>query len=379
LDENLNNLVTRLKVKRYKPQPAKRVYIPKNEREKRPLGLPALEDKIVQKGITRILESIYEADFLNCSYGFRTARNCHQAVNAVDKTIMTKPINYVIEADIKGYFDNVSHKWMMEFLQVRIKDPSFLLLIRRFLKAGYFEAGRIVATEQGTPQGGNLSPMLSNIFLHYVLDLWFEKKVEPQTRGVCHLVRYADDFICMVQYADDAQRIEQALRERFAKFDLELHPEKTRVISFGRYERENANRQNRRTNTFDFLGFTHYCGTSRKGKFIVGRKTSRRKFRTKCKEVNNWLRKIRNYKKAKEWWPVLQAKLRGHYQYYGVSGNMRSLQRFYLRTLRMTLKWLNRRSQRQSFSWKRFERYLEHYPLPRPKIVHNLYTLSSVM
>jgi len=379
LDENLTNLVARMKVKRYKPQPAKRVYIPKNEHEKRPLGLPALEDKIVQKGISRILEAVYEADFRDCSYGFRPERNCHQAINAVDKTIMTKPIGYVIEADIKGYFDNVSHEWMMEFLQVRIKDPSFLLLIRRFLKAGYFEAGRIVATEHGTPQGGNLSPILSNIFLHYVLDLWFEKKVKPQTRGTCHLVRYADDFICMVQYASDAEHIEQALRGRFAKFDLELHPKKTRVISFGRYERENAKRQNRRANTFDFLGITHYCDISRKGKFIVGRKTSRKKFRMKCKEMNNWLRKIRNYRKAKEWWPVLQAKLRGHYQYYGVSGNMRSLRRFYSLTLRMTLKWLNRRSQRKSFNRASFEKYLEHYPLPEPRIVHNLYTLSPVL
>jgi len=379
LDDNLNNLVARMKVKRYKPQPAKRVYIPKNEHEKRPLGLPALEDKIVQKGISRILEAIYEADFLNCSYGFRPARNCHQAINAVDKTIMAKPISYVIEADIKAYFDNVSHAWMMKFLQVRIKDPSFLLLIRRFLKAGYFEAGQIVATKQGTPQGGNLSPILSNIFLHYVLDLWFEKKIKPHTRGACYLVRYADDFICMLQYKGDAQHIEQALRERFAKFDLELHPEKTRVISFGRYELENAKRQNRRTNTFDFLGFTHYCDTSRKGKFIVGRKTSRKKFRAKCKEMNDWLRRTRNFKKAKEWWPILQAKLRGHYQYYGVSGNMRSLKRFYTLTVRMTLKWLNRRSQRKSFSWEGFYKYLEHYPLPKPKIVHNLYTLSPVV
>ena len=379
LDGNLNNIVARMKAKRYKPLPAKRVYIPKNEHEERPLGLPALEDKIVQKGISQILEAIYEADFLNCSYGFRPARNCHQAINAVDRTIMTKRTNCVIEADIKGYFDNVSHKWMMKFLQVRIKDPSFLLLIRRFLKAGYFETGQLVTTEQGTPQGGNLSPILSNIFLHYVLDLWFEKKVKPQARGACHLVCYADDFICMVQYADDAQRIEQALRERFAKFDLELHPEKTRVISFGRYERKNAKQQNRRTNTFDFLGFAHYCDTSRRGKFIVGRKTSRKKFRIKCKEMNNWLRKIRNYKNAKEWWPVMQAKLRGHYQYYGVSGNMRSLQRFYLQTLHMAYKWLNRRSQRKSFSWKGFYKYLEHYPLPRPKIVHNLYTLSPVV
>ena len=379
LDENLKSLVTRMKAKRYKPLPARRVYIPKNEHEKRPLGLPALEDKIVQKGIARILETIYEADFLGCSYGFRPARNCHQALNAVDKTIMTRPINYVIEADIKGFFDNVSHEWMMKFLAVRIKDPSLLLLIRRFLKAGYCEAGKIVETEQGTPQGGNLSPVLSNIFLHYVLDLWFEKRIKPQLRGQAYLVRYADDFVCMTQYADDARHIECALRERFAKFDLELHPQKTRTISFGRYERENADRQGRKANTFNFLGFTHYCDKSRKGWFKVGRKTSRKKFRAKCKQMNIWLGNIRNCMKAKEWWPILQAKLRGHYQYYGVSGNMRSMNRFYALTIRMVFKWLNRRSQRKSFGWKSFYEYLERHPLPRPKVVHNMYTLSPVM
>lgn len=379
LDENLKNLVTRMKARRYKPQPARRVYIPKNEHEKRPLGLPALEDKIVQKGVSRILETIYEADFLDCSYGFRPNRNCHQALKAVNETIMSRPINHIIEADIKGFFDNVSHEWMMKFLAVRIKDPSLLLLIRRFLKAGYCEADKIVATEQGTPQGGNLSPALSNIFLHYVLDLWFEKKIKPQTRGQAHMVRYADDFICMVQYADDAQYIERALRERFAKFELELHTEKTRTISFGRYERENAGRQSRKANTFNFLGFTHYCDKSRKGCFKVGRKTSQKKFRAKCKEMNIWLGDIRNCMKAKEWWPVLQAKLRGHYQYYGVSGNMRSLQNFYDLTQRMVYKWLNRRSERKSFSWEKFVKYLEHYPLPRPKIVHSFYKPSPVM
>jgi RNA-directed DNA polymerase len=309
LDDNLRNLVARMKAKRYKPQPAKRVYIPKNEHEKRPLGLPALEDKIVQKAISRILEAIYEADFLNCSYGFRPKRDCHQALDAVDKVIMRKHVNYVIEADIKGYFDNVSHDWMIKFLQVRIKDSSFLLLIRRFLKAGYCESGKFIATDQGTPQGGNLSPMLSNIFLHYVLDLWFEKKAIPRVRGACNMVRYADEFICMVEHANEAQRILKVLRKRFAKFDLELHPEKTRVISFGRFEREDASKQNRRPNTFDFLGFNHYCGKNRKGKFILFRKTSNKKFRMKCKEMNKWLRKIRNDQRTREWWAVLQAKL----------------------------------------------------------------------
>jgi len=378
LEENLRDLVARMKAKRYKPQPAKRVYIPKDEHSKRPLGLPALEDKIVQKGIAEILEAIYEADFLDCSYGFRPGRSCHQAINAVDKTIMTKPVNHVVDADIKSYFDTVSHPWLMKFLQVRIQDPSFLLLIQRFLKAGYVEAGQIVATTQGTPQGGNLSPMLSNIYLHYVLDLWFEKRLKREVRGVCFLVRYADDFVCMVQYEDDAQYVVQALRERFAQFDLVLHPEKTRVISFGRYERQNAKRQNRRANTFDFLGFTHYCAESRKGKFIVGRQTSRKKFHKQSRELNRWLKAVRNLMPVKEWWPVLKAKLTGHYQYYAISGNMRSLQRYYWLAVRLALKWLNRRSQRKSFYWAGFQKYLEHYPLPQPRIVHNLYTLSPV-
>ena len=378
LEENLRDLVTRMKAKRYSPQPAKRVYIPKDEHSQRPLGLPALEDKIVQVGIAKILEAIYEADFLDCSYGFRPGRGCHQAVNAVDKTIMTQPINHLIDADIKGFFDNVSHLWLMKFLQVRIKDPSLLLLIQRFLKAGYLEAGKIVATEQGTPQGGNLSPTLSNIFLHYVLDLWFEKRLKRQVQGVCFLVRYADDFVCMVQHRDDAQNMLQMLRERFTQFDLVLHPEKTRVISFGRYERRNAQWQKRRANTFDFLGFTHYCDASRWGKFIVGRQTSRKKFRKKCQELRMWLKAVRSTIPVQEWWSVLKAKLTGHYQYYGVSGNMRGIARFYHFTLGLVLKWLNRRSQRHSFSWDGFRTYLGHYPLPKPRIVHNLYTLWPV-
>jgi RNA-directed DNA polymerase len=378
LEENLKGLVARLKAKRYKPLPARRVYIPKDEHSKRPLGLPALEDKIVQKGIALILEAIYEADFLACSYGFRPGRNGHQAVDAVDKTIMQNPINHVIDADIKGFFDNVSHEWMIKFLRVRIVDPSFLLLIRRFLKAGYMDSDLLVATERGTPQGGNLSPILSNIFLHYVLDLWFDRRVKRQVRGACFLVRYADDFVCLIRYQEEAQRVAEALRERFAQFDLELHPEKTRVLSFGRYERENARRQHRRAHTFDFLGFTHFCGRSRRGKFIVGRRTSRKKFRKKCKELSLWLQRVRNCLPVKEWWPILAAKLRGHYQYYGVSGNMPSLKRYYQVALRLALKWLNRRSQRRSFNWDGFKQYLKHYPLPTPRIVHNLYTLSPV-
>jgi group II intron reverse transcriptase/maturase len=373
LEENLEDLVKRLKVKRYKPLPAKRVYIPKNDQEKRPLGLPAIEDKIVQKGIARILEAIYEADFMDCSYGFRPRRSCHQALKALNDTIMFKPISYVIEADIKGFFDNVSHDWMMKFLQVRISDSSLLLLIRRFLKAGYMETSRLIRTEQGTPQGGNLSPMLANIFLHYVLDLWFYKCVKTRVRGQCYLVRYADDFVCMVQYRQSAYELERMLRERFAKFDLQLHPQKTRTISFGRDELQNADRQSRKPNTFDFLGFTHYCGLSRRGTFLIGRKTSGKKFRKACTQMNSWLRQVRSVMSIHQIWREYSAKLQGHYNYYGVSGNSRMISEFGYVGNRMLKKWLNRRGQNKLFKWVQLNGYSTYYSLPRPRIVHNFY------
>ncbi len=373
LDENLELLVSRLKRKRYKPIPARRVYIPKSETEKRPLGISALENKIVERGITWILESIYEQDFLNCSYGFRLKRNAHQALKELNDLIMFQAVNHIIEADITGFFDNVSHEKLMDFIQIRINDRTLLNLIRKFLKAGYVDAGVVVKPDTGTPQGSILSPMLANIFLHYVLDTWFETIVKSHVKGFCAIIRFADDFVIVVRYANDARRIERGLRNRFNKYGLELHPIKSRNISFGRFERENAKTQNRRANTFDFLGFTHYCDRSRKGKFKVGRKTSRKKFSVKCKEMNAWLKAIRNQVKTKEWWKILQAKLRGHFQYYGVSENYNGIARFYKFTLRVVRKWLNRRSQKRKMSWDRFTTYLEHYPLPKPKIVHSFY------
>jgi group II intron reverse transcriptase/maturase len=378
LDENICDLVARLKSKRYKPLPSRRTYIPKDDHSKRPLGLPSLEDKIVQKGIAQILEAIYEQDFLDCSYGFRPHRNCHQALNVVDKTVMTHPIRYVVEADIKGFFDHVSHEWMLRCLKVRIQDPSLLLLIRRFLKAGYVDAGELILPDEGTPQGGNLSPILSNVFLHYVLDLWFEKKLKPQIRGDCHLVRYADDFLCLVQCYSDAQYIKQSLQQRFEKFDLELHPEKTRVVNLRRGVMHKVDRDKHEAHSFDFLGFTHYGGKSRKGKWVLCRQTSAKKFRKRCKEFAAWLRSVRCTAKPQELWPILQAKLRGHYQYYGISGNSRMIERYHYVVKRLIFKWLNRRSQKASFNWEGFTEYLEHYPLPEPRIVHRLYTLSSV-
>jgi len=379
LEGNLKNLVGKMKCKKYKPKPAKRVYIPKNETEKRPLGISAIENKIVESGIKHILESIYEADFYDFSYGFRPNRNCHQALAKVDSLIMKNPINHIVEADIKGFFDNVSHLELMKFLEKRIKDSSLLHLIERFLKAGYIDDDLLVTSEQGTPQGSILSPILANIYLHYVLDDWFDQVVKAHIKGFCGIVRYADDFICVVQFANEAIRVEKALNNRFNKYGLELHPIKSRIISFGRYEQENAKRQKRRTNTFDFLGFTHFCDKTRSGSFMVGRKTSRKKFRTKMKEMNIWLKSIRNVQQLKDWWKILQSKLRGHFQYYGISGNYASISKYYQLTVRLTKKLINRRSQKQSMNWEQFNQYLAKYCLPKPKIMFNLYALSHTM
>lgn len=376
LERNLENLVTRIRRRSYKPIPAKRVYIPKNETEKRPLGIPALENKIVERGITWILESIYEQDFLDCSHGFRPDRNCHQALKALNDLIMFKPVNHIYEADITGFFDNVPHDPLLDFIRIRVGDTAMLELLGRFLKAGYVDDGSLIRTENGTPQGSILSPLLSNIFLHYVLDLWFEETVKVHTDGHCELIRYADDFVCVAQFAADAERIERAVINRFRKYGLEIHPTKSRRISFGRYEKQNADRQNRKPSTFDFLGFTHFCAESRKGKFKVGRKTSRKKFTSKCKEMNQWLKSVRNLNKTKEWWKTLQSKLRGHIQYYGVSENYHNVMRFYKITVKQTKKWLNRRSQKKKMGWEKFNKYLEKYPLPKPRIVHSFYTSS---
>jgi group II intron reverse transcriptase/maturase len=378
LEGNLERLVGRMKAKLYWPQPVRRAYIPKDKHSKRPLGIPATEDKVVQKGVSRILEAIYESDFLDCSYGFRPGRSCHDALGAMNRIIGRSPINHIVEADIKGFFDNVSHEWMMKFLGERINDPSLLRIIERFLKAGYKDSGLLVATEKGTPQGGNLSPMLANIFLHYVLDLWYEKAVKPELKGESYLIRYADDFVILVRYQEDAARIVELLRERFQKFGLELHPEKTRVMSFGRFEKQNAEKQERRPNTFMFLGITHYCDINRWGGYAVGHTTGGKRFRNKCRDFTDWIKESRCKIVLSELWKIAGSKLLGHYQYYGISGNYRSLVRYYRAAIRSLYKWLNRRSQRRSWNWSEFYLVLKAYPLPKPRITYNLYALPEV-
>ena len=337
------------------------------------MGISAIENKIVELGIKRILEAIYEQDFSNQSYGFRPKRSCHQALKEVNQLITYNSTNHIVEADIKGFFDNVDHQKLTDFIKLRISDKSLLMLIEKFLKAGYVEDGLLVLSTEGTPQGSILSPLLANVFLHYVLDVWFEKVVKKYTKGFCELIRYADDFICTVQFKEDAVKIERALKNRFERYGLELHPEKSGRISFGKYEAQNAKDQKRRANVFNFLGFTHYRTTTRTGRFKVGRKTNKKKFSTKCKEMNVWLKENRH---LPQWvlWEKLASKLRGHYQYYGVSENSKSISRFYHITIRNLHKWLNKRSQRGKFTWQKLKDYLSYYPLPKPSIKCSFYT-----
>ncbi|MFP7474199.1 group II intron reverse transcriptase/maturase [Niallia taxi] len=378
LKENIKDLVSRLKSKSYRPVPVRRMYISKlNSDKKRPLGIPEHEDKIVQKGIAKVLNAIYENDFLNCSFGFRPNRNCHDALKILNFYIEKRAVSYVVDVDIKGFFDNVDHKWMMEFLNHRIADPNLLNIINRFLKGGYMEEGRKYKTDTGTPQGGVISPILANIYLHYVLDLWFEKLVRKRCEGQAYLVRYADDFVCCFQHRRDAEQFYKSLKSRLKKFNLEIAEDKTKVIPFGRFAEHNAKRIGKgKPETFDFLGFTHYCGTSKQGKFRVKRKTSRKKVQGKLKESKEWLKQNRN-KNIHLIMDRFKRSLMGYYNYYCITDNIQTVNDFREKIESLLFKWLNRRSQRKSFTWDKFRLFLYKFPLPTPRIKVNIYELRN--
>jgi RNA-directed DNA polymerase len=374
LEENLTSLVNRLHQMAYRPQPVKRVYIPKPGSDKlRPLGVPVLEDKLVQAGMVRILEAIYEQDFIGDSYGFRPGRGCHHALRALNLEVHGSMVNYVVEADIKGFFDNVNHDWLMKFLGHRIADKRMLRYIKRFLIAGVLEEGRYLVSEKGTPQGGVISPILANIYLHYGLDLWFERRFRQSCMGAARLIRYADDFVVTFQNKEDARKFYREVEERLALFSLSLAPEKTKVLEFGPLAVRWAKARGEKAETFDFLGFTHFCGRSQDGRrFRMKRKTIGKRFTAKLLIFKEWLKTNRT-RPVRELMLIVAAKLRGHYAYYGVTDNSHAIERFAFEVRNLLFKWLDRRGKRGSMNWEKFNHMLKLFPLPVPKIKVSLF------
>lgn len=380
LEENVKGLITRMKRQAYKPQAVRRTYIPKpGTDKKRPLGIPAYEDKLVQAALAKILNAVYEQDFMECSFGFRPGRGCHDALKVLDKIVNMEEIRYVVDADIKGFFDHVNHEWLLKFIQHRIIDPNVIRLVARFLKAGIIEAGIYHDTPEGTPQGGVCSPILGNIYLHYVLDLWFEKRVKRQSKGKAYMVRYADDTVFCFQYEEDAKAFYDEMIERLGKFNLEVAKEKTKLIMLDKErneENEEDEEENDSDDSFDFLGFTHYVGKDKNGAKRVKRKTSKKKYKASLLRCKEWIKQNRHMVTS-EFMKMIRVKLQGHIRYYGITDNRYAVSNFIDEVKKLIYKWLNKRSQCKSFNWEKYNMFLKRYPLPRAKTHVNIFELGA--
>ncbi len=372
LDSNIDVLVDKLKRDSYNPKPSKRVYIEKfgDRNKKRPLGISCYEDKLVESVVARLLSAIYEPKFMEFSYGFRPNRSCHKAIRELKKIIMTQKSNYVVEADIKSFFDTIDHEWMIRFLEHDIGDKKLIRLIRKSLKTGILENGRQLQKEEGTPQGNAMSPVLANVYLHYVIDLWFEKIVKRRSRGEAYIIRYADDFVCVFQYEDDAILFKKELTDRLRIFGLDVAPDKTRLLEFGRYAIERRKvRGEGKPETFNFLGLTFCCGKEKFGnRFNVILRTDRKRFSEKLRKLKVWLYDNRTLS-IKDIIARINKSLIGHYNYYGVSTNIYSLNLFKFNIGKAIFKMLNRRGQRRSYNWRTFNsKVLQRFPLVTPRI-----------
>jgi group II intron reverse transcriptase/maturase len=371
LDGNLRDLIVRMKRMAYRPGPVRQILIPKagKPNEKRPLGICNFEDKIVQKMMQKVLESIYDPQFLKCSYGFRTGMGCHDAIKDLNQYLFRHEVQTIIDIDLSNFFGSICHKEVVEILRERIKDETLIRYIVRMFKAGVLTNGELTVSEEGVAQGSPTSPIIANIFAHYVIDEWFEKVVKVHCKGRVELYRYADDGVICCQYEGDAARIKRALSNRLGKYKLKLNEEKTSCVSFSRREYQQGKKQG----VFHFLGFTFYWGRTRKGNPTPKVKTHGKRMRSKLKNVNEWARSMRNKHRLTYLWKLFCRKLEGHIRYFGVSFNCNRVETFVEAAIVILYKWLNRRSQRKSFNWEKFRLFIERHPLPKIKVHHSLF------